>query len=86
MTFTIRVTIRQAERSLERLLNVIGRRGYRVRELRAESVDDDSIYIARCQLVSDRAPEVLVNFIDKLYDVEHVCLENRSDNVAAPRG
>ena len=76
MTFTLDVTLHQTERSLERLMNLIGRRGYMIIDMSVDGASLDGLYLVRCKLESDRRPETLQRFVRKLYDVESVRVED----------
>ena len=76
MTFTLDVTLHRTERSLERLMNLIGRRGYEIIDMSVDGTSLEGLYLVRCKVESDRRPETLQRFVGKLYDVESVRIDN----------
>lgn len=70
MKFVLDVTMQQNERALDRLVNLIGRREYRILDMRVDGTSRDGLYLVRCSIESARRAEILVRFVEKLYDVE----------------
>ena len=78
MSFKLLVRLRRAERSLERALGVVGRRGYEVVSVSASRAEHGTELAARLELESGGAPETLIRHLKKLDEVEHVVLEETS--------
>ena len=69
MSFTIELGLRRSERSLERLLGLVGRRGYEVVGLEACLTAHGGELAVRMTLASDRPMEPLLHHIRKLHEV-----------------
>jgi acetolactate synthase regulatory subunit len=72
-SFTFELVLRRAERALERVLSLTGRRGYELVALDASTRDDGKLAV-RLTLASDRSAEVLRRQLEKLLEVEMVRL------------
>ena len=70
--------LQRAERSLERALGVVGRRGYELVSISASREKDGQQLFAHLELEGRGSPETLVRQLQKLHEVEHVVLEDAS--------
>lgn len=77
MTFTLAIELRRSERSLERLIGLVGRRGHAIESLRLVPAPDGGTFDVTMSLASERPPDVLARQIARLYDVLSVSLEPR---------
>ena len=88
MRHVLHIRIRKAEGCLVRLLGLVQRRGYDVRDVTARLAADekafDVILTVRPILPANRPLDVLLRMVDKLYDVESARLEEVVD--ARPGG
>lgn len=69
MSVIIELGLRRSERSLERLLGLVGRRGFEVVGLEASVTEDGGELAVKMTLASDRPMEPLLHHIRKLYEV-----------------
>ena len=87
MNALVHVRIRRTEGCLVRLLGLVQRRGYDVRNVTAQLTADekafDVVLTVRAIAPANRPLDVLLRMIDKLYDVESVRVE---ESVDAPSG
>jgi len=81
LSFKLLVRLRRAERSLERALGVVGRRGYEVVSVSASRVEDGTELVAHIELESRGSPETVIRQLQKLHEVEDVVLEDASPSV-----
>ena len=72
MSFSVEMRLARKERAFERVVGVIGRRGYEIVGVEAELVDDGRAMMVRLTLASDRAPSLLATQLLKLQEVEDV--------------
>lgn len=75
MSFTLAIRLRRGERSLERLVGLVGRRGHEMEALSLVPTPEGEAFDVRVTLESERSPEVLARQVAKLYDVVSVSLE-----------
>jgi acetolactate synthase regulatory subunit len=69
--FTLELEIERVERALERMLGVVGRRGYEILSVSAVTTSDDR-YLVQLELSSERSPDVLARQLMKLHEVHQV--------------
>ncbi len=85
MSFQLHLRVKKAERSIERVLGLVGRRGYEIEKILAQPSEGSSGIDVTLTIQSDRSGEVLVRQIAKLYEVEQVELTGReSDSLSLP--
>lgn len=85
MSFQLQLRVKKAERSIERVLGLVGRRGYEIEKILAQPSEESSGIDVTLTIQSDRSGEVLVRQIAKLYEVEQVELTDReSDSLSLP--
>lgn len=85
MSFQLQLRVKKAERSIERVLGLVGRRGYEIEKILAQPSEGSSGIDVTLTIQSDRSGEVLVRQIAKLYEVEQVELTDReSDSLSLP--
>lgn len=85
MSFQLQLRVKKAERSIERVLGLVGRRGYEIEKILAQPSEGSSGIDVTLTIQSDRSGEVLVRQIAKLYEVEQVELTGReSDSLSLP--
>lgn len=75
MSFTLSIRLRRAERSLERLVGLMGRRGHELESLQLVPAAGGDGFDVRVKLTSERSPDVLARQIARLYDVVSVSLD-----------
>lgn len=75
MSFTLELVLRRAERSLERVLSLTGRRGYELVSVNASRRTDGALSV-RLTLTSERSADVLLRQLEKLVEVETIRLES----------
>lgn len=81
MSFTVSLRLQRAERSLERLVGVAGRRGYELVGMQASLGEDATHLDVELTLSSDRSPEALVRQLSKLREVVFIsCTDVSSHN------
>jgi acetolactate synthase regulatory subunit len=68
------IELKRTERAFERVLGLVGRRGYDLVSVSADSSDDRRSMRVQLTLESDRSGEPLVHHLAKLYEVEQVRL------------
>lgn len=73
MSFTLELVLGRAERALERVVSLCGRRGYELVAVNA-STRPDGKFSVRLTLASDRNAETLQRQLEKLVEVEAVQL------------
>lgn len=90
MNCQLDLTLRKSERVLERVLNLMGRRGYDVAALQARPTSDGTSLEVAVTIVSDRPVELLTRQLMKLPDVirvnERVALTGTFSNSRAHEG
>jgi acetolactate synthase regulatory subunit len=74
VSFTFELVLRRAERALERVLSLTGRRGYELVAVDASTRADGKLAV-RLTLASERSAETLKRQLEKLVEVEAVELE-----------
>jgi acetolactate synthase regulatory subunit len=74
MSFDLDIELKRTERAFERLLGVVGRRGYELVSVSANSSVDRGSMRVQMTLSSQRSGEPLVHHLAKLYEVEKVNL------------
>ncbi len=74
MSFNLDIELKRTERAFERVLGLVGRRGYDLVSVSADSSDDRRSMRVQLTLESDRSGEPLVHHLAKLYEVEQVRL------------
>ena len=77
MSFTLELVVKRAERALERVLGLAGRRGYEVVAASATMRDDGRAFAVRLTLLpttGERRAETLVRQLQRLVDVEYVSI------------
>lgn len=80
MSFTVSLRLQRAERALERLVGVAGRRGYELVGIHAALGADATHLDVQLTLSSDRSPDVLVRQLSKLREVVNIsCTAARPD-------
>ena len=85
MSFQLQLRVKKAERSIERVLGLVGRRGYEIEKVLAQPSEGSRGIDVTLTIQSDRSGEVLVRQIAKLYEVEQVELTDReSDSLSLP--
>ena len=72
MSINLEVRLRREERGLERLLGLVGRRGYEVTGVDASLAPCGRVLRVRLRLESERSFEQLVRHVAKLYEVAEV--------------
>ena len=72
MSFNLEMTLSRKERAFERVVGVVGRRGYEIVGASATLLDDGRSMAVRLTLESERAPELLRAQLQKLQEVEDV--------------
>ena len=72
MSFNLDIELKRTERAFERVLGLVGRRGYDLVSASADSSDDRRSMRVQLTLESDRSGEPLVHHLAKLYEVEQV--------------
>jgi acetolactate synthase regulatory subunit len=75
MSFTLDLVVRRAERALERVLGLAGRRGFEVVGVSARMNEDGRSLSVTLNLVpaqGERRPETLVRQLERLVEVESV--------------
>ncbi len=77
MSFSLQMTLQRKERAFERVVGVVGRRGYEIVGVSAELIDGGRSMAVRLALESDRAPELLAAQLQKLQEVEDVRFSQR---------
>ena len=75
MSFRVEVTLRREERAFERLVGLVGRRGYELVGVSADLVSGGTAMVVRLTLESDRPRELLARQLEKLREVTAVRLE-----------
>ncbi len=73
MSFNLEMTLSRKERAFERVVGLVGRRGYEIVGVTAELLDGGRSMAVRFTLESERAPELLAAQLQKLQEVEDVC-------------
>jgi len=74
MSFRLEMTLRRKERAFERVVGLVGRRGYEVVAVSAALAPDGAAMTVRLTLESDRPAELLARQLAKLYEVTAVRL------------
>ncbi len=69
MNSRLGLTLRKSERVLERVLNLLGRRGFDVASLEAHPATDGASLQVEITVVSDRPVDILVRQLANLHDV-----------------
>ncbi len=77
MSFNLEMTLSRKERAFERVVGLVGRRGYEIVGASATLLDGGRSMAVRLTLESERAPELLAAQLRKLQEVEDVCLNQR---------
>ena len=77
MNCQLDLTLRRSDRVLERVLGLMGRRGYDVTALQARPASDGTSLDVAVTIVSDRPVEILTRQLAKLPDVIRVESETR---------
>ena len=72
MSFQLYLRVKKAERSIERVLGLVGRRGYDIEKILAQPSEENGWIDVTLTIQSDRSGEVLVRQIARLYEVERV--------------
>ena len=72
MSFSLELTVRRSERALERLIGVVGRRGYEVTGVSANLVAGGHALAVKLTLESERPAELLAKHLEKLHEVSEV--------------
>ncbi len=72
MSFQLYLRVKKAERSIERVLGLVGRRGYEIEKILAQPSEGNGWIDVTLTIQSDRSGEVLVRQIARLYEVERV--------------
>ncbi len=72
MSFNLYIELKRTERAFERVLGLVGRRGYELVSVSANSSDDRCSMRVQMTLESGRSGEPLVHHLAKLYEVEKV--------------
>jgi acetolactate synthase regulatory subunit len=75
LSFTLAIQLRRGERSFERLVGLVGRRGHELQSLRLAPTPEGDLFDVSVTFTSDRSPEVLARQIARLYDVVSVSLD-----------
>ena len=86
MKFSMRLRVKRAERSLERVLGLVARRQYELDSVCAHSGDNDVFMEIDLSVVSERPGEVLLRQLAKLHDVERVELHHLPSEAADSAG
>lgn len=73
MSFNLEMTLSRKERAFERVVGLVGRRGYEIVGVTADLLDGGRSMAVRLTLESERAPELLATQLQKLQEVEDVC-------------
>ena len=73
MSFNLEMTLSRKERAFERVVGLVGRRGYEIVGASATLLDGGRSMAVRLTLESERAPELLAAQLQKLQEVEDVC-------------
>ena len=80
MNAILNIRINKAEGCLVRLLGLVQRRGYDVRDVKATLTQDEKAFDVVLEVLpiapANRPLDVLVRMVDKLYDVQSVKLED----------
>ena len=85
MSFQLHLRMKKAERAIERVLGLVGRRGYEIEKVLAHPSEGSRGIDVTLTIQSDRSGEVLVRQIAKLYEVEQVELTgSESDSLSLP--
>ena len=74
MSFCLEVKLVRKERAFERVVGLVGRRGYEVIGVSAELADEGAAMSVLLTLESDRSPELLARHVAKLREVTVVRL------------
>jgi len=80
LSFALTIRLRRSERSLERLVGLVGRRGHELESLRLVPASEGDAFDVSITLSSERPPEVLARQIGRLYDVVSVSVDERERN------
>ncbi len=73
MSFTLEMVLHRAERAFERVVSLVGRRGYELVAVDASRRLDGKLSV-RLTLASERSGEILLRQLEKLVEVEAVQL------------
>ena len=85
MSFQLHLRVKKAERSIERVLGLVGRRGYEIEKILAQPSAGSRWIDVTLTIQSDRSGEVLIRQIAKLYEVERVEMTGiESDSLSLP--
>ena len=79
MSFSIELTLSRRERALERVVGLVGRRGYEIVGASAELVN--GLMAVRLELESDRSPDLLARFLARLHEVVNVRVLNPDTSI-----
>lgn len=74
MIFRVEVTLRREERAFERLVGLVGRRGYELVGVSADLVSGGTAMVVQLTLESDRPKELLARQLARLRQVTAVRL------------
>ena len=77
MSFDLEMTLSRQERAFERVVGLVGRRGYEIVGVAAQLQNDGRSMAVRLTLESERAPELLSAQLQKLQEVEDVRFSHR---------
>jgi len=75
MSFHLQLKVKKNERSLERVVGLVGRRGYEIEELEARSALDPTLFDVTLTLTGGHHEEILVRQLARLYEVVEVTIE-----------
>jgi acetolactate synthase regulatory subunit len=74
VSFTLEIVVSRAERAFERVVSLVGRRGYELVSVEASRHPDGRLSV-HLTLASERSGETLLRQLEKLVDVEAVQLQ-----------
>jgi acetolactate synthase regulatory subunit len=77
MSFDLEMTLSRQERAFERVVGLVGRRGYEIVGVVAQLHEDGRSMAVRLTLESERAPELLSTQLQKLQEVADVRFSHR---------
>ena len=72
MRFTLELVLKRSERSFERVIGLLGRRGCELVAVRASMSEDERVLRVSLTLESSRRAETLARQLDRLVEVESV--------------
>jgi acetolactate synthase regulatory subunit len=82
LSFKLLLRLRRSERSLERALGVVGRRGYELVSVAATRTEKGTQLVAHLELEGGASPETLIHQLKRLDEVESATHEGTSPDSA----